>query len=158
MTKAGVSEKDIAKVVALGPELLGCNIAHKLDLNVKYFLSLGIRLRQLGEMIADFPMLLRYNPDVLRPKYIYLRKTMVRPLQDLIEFPRFFSYSLEGRIIPRHKVLVENQINIKLRYMLTSTDEEFNKMVKGIIRKRLRFESAVTNEDTTLILETTPQA
>lgn len=70
----------------------------------------------------------------------------------------FFSYSLEGRIIPRHKVLVENQINIKLRYMLTSTDEEFNKMVKGIIRKRLRFESAVTNEDTTLILETTPQA
>jgi len=62
---------------------------------------------------------------------------------------RFFSYSLEGRIIPRHKVLVENQINIKLRYMLTSTDEEFNKMVKGIIRKRLRFESAVTNEDTT---------
>ena len=81
MTKAGVSEKDIAKVVALGPELLGCNIAHKLDLNVKYFLSLGIRLRQLGEMIADFPMLLRYNPDVLRPKYVYLRKTMVRPLQ-----------------------------------------------------------------------------
>ncbi|KAG4988391.1 hypothetical protein JHK82_030732 [Glycine max] len=127
MTKAGVSEKDIAKVVALGPELLGCNIAHKLDVNVKYFLCLGIRLRQLGEMIADFPMLLRYNPDVLRP-----------------------NYSLEGRIIPRHKVLVENQINIKLRYiMLTSTDEEFNKMVKGIIRKRLRFESAVTNEDTT---------
>lgn len=39
MTKAGVSEKDIAKVVALGPELLGCNIAHKLDVNVKYFLS-----------------------------------------------------------------------------------------------------------------------
>ncbi|TKY67561.1 Transcription termination factor 3 [Spatholobus suberectus] len=149
LTKAGVSEKDIGKVVALGPELLGCNIVHKLDVNVKYFLSLGIHLRQLGEMIADFPMLLRYNIDVLRPKYIYLRKTMVRPLQDLIEFPRFFSYSLEGRIIPRHKVLVENQINIKLRYMLASTDEEFNKMVKAIIRKRQRFESAVTNEDTT---------
>lgn len=62
---------------------------------------------------------------------------------------RFFSYSLEGRIIPRHKVLVENQINIKLRYMLASTDEEFNKMVKGIIRKRQKFESADTNEDTT---------
>ncbi|KAL5169148.1 Transcription termination factor MTERF2, chloroplastic [Glycine soja] len=35
MTKAGVSEKDIAKVVALGPELLGCNIAHKLDVNIQ---------------------------------------------------------------------------------------------------------------------------
>ncbi|XP_020218366.1 transcription termination factor MTERF2, chloroplastic [Cajanus cajan] len=149
MTKAGVNEKDIGKVIALGPELLGCHIVHKLDLHVKYFLSLGIRLRQLGEMIADFPMLLRYSTNVLRPKYIYLRRTMVRPLQDLIEFPRFFSYSLEGRIIPRHKVLVENQINVKLRYMLACTDEEFKKMVKAIIRKRHRFESGVTNEDIT---------
>lgn len=88
MTKAGVSEKNIGKVIALGPELLGCSIAHKLDVNVKYFLSLGIKLHQLGEMIADFSLLLRYHVDVFRPKYIYLRRTMARPLQDLIEFPR----------------------------------------------------------------------
>ena len=88
MTKGGVSERDIAKVIASGPELLGCSIVRKLEINVKYYLSLGIRLRQLGEMIADFPILLRYNIDVLRPKYQYLRRTMVRPLVDLIEFPR----------------------------------------------------------------------
>lgn len=88
MTKAGVSERDIGKCIALGPELLGCGIGNKLDVNVKYYLSLGIKLQQLGEMIADFPMLLRYNIDLLRPKYRYLRRTMVRPLQDLIEFPR----------------------------------------------------------------------
>lgn len=88
MTKAGVSERDIGKVIALGPELLGCSIVHKLEINVKYFLSLGIRLRQLGEMIADFPILLRYNVDLLRPKYRYLRRTMVRSLEDVIEFPR----------------------------------------------------------------------
>jgi len=88
MTKAGVSERNIAKAIALGPELLGCSIVNKLEINLKYLLSLGIRHRQLGEMIADFPMLLRYNIDLLRPKYKYLRRTMVRPLQDLIEFPR----------------------------------------------------------------------
>ncbi|XP_057456388.1 transcription termination factor MTERF2, chloroplastic [Lotus japonicus] len=147
LTKAGVRDKDIGKVVALGPELLGCSIVHKLDVNVKYFLSLGIRLPQLGEMIADFPMLLRYNIDVLRPKYSYLRRTMVRTLQDLIEFPRFLSYSLDGRIIPRHKVLVENQINVKLRYMLACSDEEFNKMVKTMVRKRQKFQSSVMEED-----------
>ncbi|CAK8576523.1 unnamed protein product [Lathyrus sativus] len=148
MTKAGVTEESIGKVVALGPQLLGCSIVHKLEVNVKYHLSLGIRLRQLGEMVADFPMLLRYNIDVLRPKYIYLRRTMVRTLQDLIEFPRFFSYSLEGRIIPRHKVLVENQINVKLKSMLACTDEEFNKMVNNMIRKRQNFESTVTKGNT----------
>lgn len=88
MTKAGVSERDIGKVIALGPELLGCNIVKKLEVNVKYFRSLGIHHGVLGEMIADFPMLLRYNIDVLRPKYRYLRRTMVRPLKALIEFPR----------------------------------------------------------------------
>ncbi|RRT83806.1 hypothetical protein B296_00008347 [Ensete ventricosum] len=88
MTKAGVTQKDIGKVIALDPQLVGCSITKKLDINVKYFLSLGIHFQSLGEMIADFPMLLRYNIDILRPKYKYLRRVMVRPLQDLIEFPR----------------------------------------------------------------------
>ncbi|KAK6136760.1 hypothetical protein DH2020_029473 [Rehmannia glutinosa] len=148
LTKAGVSQRDIGKVVALGPELLGCSIANKLDHNVKYFLSLGISLPVLGGMISDFPMLLRYNIDVLRPKYRYLRRMMIRPLEDLIEFPRFFSYSLEERIIPRHKIMVENRINFKLRYMLSSTDEEFEMRIKDAVERRRRFESGVTYEPT----------
>ncbi|XP_050261155.1 transcription termination factor MTERF2, chloroplastic [Quercus robur] len=143
MTRAGVNEKDIGKVIALGPELLGCSISKKLEVSVTYFMSLGIRYRQLGGMIADFPMLLRYNVDVLRPKYRYLRRTMVRPLEDLIEFPRFFSYSLDDRIIPRHKILVEKQINLKLRYMLACTDEEFDKKVEAIVKRRQRFEAGL---------------
>lgn len=143
LTKAGVTRKHIGKVIALAPELLGCSIAHKLDGNVKYFLSLGISVHQLGDMIADFPMLLRYNVELLRPKYRYLRRTMIRPLQDLIEFPRYFSYSLEERIIPRHKVMVENRVNFKLRYMLASSDEEFNQRVQAAVERRQRFEMGI---------------
>ncbi|KAK4378345.1 hypothetical protein RND71_000207 [Anisodus tanguticus] len=140
LTKAGVSQKNIGKVTALGPELLGCSIANKLDHNVKYFLSLGITLRQLGEMVADFPMLLTYNIDILRPKYRYLRRMMVRSLQDLIEFP---SYSLDERIVPRHKIMVVNCVNFKLRYMLASSDDEFKQRVQAAVERRLRFESGV---------------
>ncbi|KAJ8641179.1 hypothetical protein MRB53_017873 [Persea americana] len=143
MTKAGVTPRDIGKVIALDPELIGSSIINKLEVNVKYFLSLGISLQSLGEMIADFPTLLRYNLNILRPKYRYLRRTMVRPLQDLIEFPRFFSYSLDNRIIPRHKILVENRINFKLRYMLAGPDDEFYKRVEAAIERRRRFESGV---------------
>ncbi|KAJ4965233.1 hypothetical protein NE237_017082 [Protea cynaroides] len=143
IAKAGVSKRDIGKVIALGPELLGCSVVNKLEVNVKYFLSLGIPLRVVGEMIANFPMLLRYNVEVLRPKYRYLRRNMVRPLQDLIDFPRFFSYSLDGRIIPRHKILVENRINFKLRYMLASSDEEFNQKVEAAVERRRKFDRSV---------------
>lgn len=54
---------------------------------------------------------------------------------------RFFSYSLEGRIIPRHKVMVENRVNFKLRYMLAPTDEEFDQKVRAAVERRQRFES-----------------
>nr|AKM76427.1 embryo defective 2219 [Erodium texanum] len=141
MTRAGVSQKNIAKVIAMGPELLGCSISQKLEVHMKYYLSLGIRGWQLGEMIADFPMLLRYNLDVIRPKYIYLRRTMVRPLLDIIEFPRFFSYSLEGRIIPRYKIMVENRVTFKLQSMLACSDEQFESKVEDAVKRRLNFES-----------------
>ncbi|KAK8963840.1 hypothetical protein KSP40_PGU007924 [Platanthera guangdongensis] len=147
LTKAGVTKENIAKVIAFDPQLVGCSIIKKLDVSVKYFLSLGIRLHIIGEMITDFPMLLRYNLDIIRPKYRYLRRIMIRPLQDLIEFPRFFSYSLEGRIIPRHEILVKNRVNFKLRYMLTSSDEEFNRRVFDAVENRRRFESGEMNSD-----------
>lgn len=140
-TKGGVTQEDIGKVIALDPQLLGCSIVHKLEVSVKYFRSLGIYHFVLGQMIADFPTLLRYNSEVLRPKYQYLRRVMVRPLKDLIEFPRFFSYSLEHRIEPRHRILVENMINMKLRYMLPCSDEEFAQRVREAVEKRARFEA-----------------
>lgn len=58
---------------------------------------------------------------------------------------RFFSYSLDGRIIPRHKVLVEKQVNLKLRYMLACTDEEFEKKVEAILERRRRFEAGLVD-------------
>ncbi|XP_020590390.1 transcription termination factor MTERF2, chloroplastic isoform X2 [Phalaenopsis equestris] len=137
LTEAGVTQENIAKVIACDPQIVGCSIINKLDVNVKYFLSLGIRLQTLGEMIADFPMLLRYNLDVLRPKYRYLRRVMVRPLHDLIEFP---SYSLDERIIPRHEILVQNHVNFNLRCLLASSDEEFNQRVQAFIENRRKFE------------------
>ncbi|KAG2639810.1 transcription termination factor MTERF2, chloroplastic-like [Panicum virgatum] len=141
LTKGGVKQDDIGKVIALDPQLLGCSIAHKLEVSVKYFRSLGIYHFVLGQMVADFPALLRYNVDILKPKYQYLRRVMVRPLKDLIEFPRFFSYSLEDRIEPRHQTLVANRVNMKLRYMLTGSDEEFAQRVQEAVERRVRFEA-----------------
>ncbi|XP_010472165.1 PREDICTED: transcription termination factor MTERF2, chloroplastic-like [Camelina sativa] len=155
LTRAGVTQKNIGKVIAMDPALLGCSIGTKLEPNMRYYVSLGIRFHQLGEMIADFPMLLRYNVDNLRPKYRYLRRTMIRPLQDLIEFPRFFSYSLKRRIIPRHTIMVQNRVNFKLRYMLACTDEEFERRVKEKVERRERFEAGLgsDSEDSQLLDE-----
>lgn len=39
--------------------------------------------------------------------------------------------------------MVENRINFKLRYMLASTDEEFDMRVKEAVERRRRFECGV---------------
>lgn len=62
-------------------------------------------------------------------------------------FCRFFSYSLEDRIIPRHKLMVENQVNFKLRFMLNCSDEEFHQKVADKVERRRRFEAGLLNED-----------
>ena len=74
---------------------------------------------------------------------------VVFELTKLLIVVRFFSYSLNGRIIPRHKILVENRINVKLRYMLACSDEEFRKLVDSQIRKRQKLLSAGTSADVT---------
>lgn len=149
--RSGVPEEDIGKVIASEPELIGCSISGKLEVTTKYFLALGIPPQMLGRMIADFPMLLKYNLSVIRPKYRYLKRVMVRPLLDLIEFPRFFSYSLTSRIIPRHEVLVENAINFPLRYMLAPSDEEFARRVEAALGSGKGLESG--NRDVTSKLD-----
>ncbi|KAL5197690.1 hypothetical protein ABZP36_001202 [Zizania latifolia] len=53
MTKAGVKQEDIGKVIALDPQLLCCSIVSKLEISVKYFRSLGIYHFVLGQMVAD---------------------------------------------------------------------------------------------------------
>lgn len=86
-----------------------------------------------------------HGANFLLPKSCYL----VVPEFHIICFVncRFFSYSLDERIIPRHKILVANRVNFKLRYMLSGSDEEFNQRVQFAIEKRKRFESGYANFD-----------
>ncbi|KAL9275937.1 Transcription termination factor MTERF2, chloroplastic-like protein [Drosera capensis] len=53
----------------------------------------------------------------------------------------YMSYSLEERIMPRHKVLVENRINFTLQNMLAIADEEFNERVDAELQDCERFEA-----------------
>lgn len=42
--------------------------------------------------------------------------------------------------------MVENRVNFKLRYMLATTDEEFETRVKDAVERRRRFESGAVYE------------
>lgn len=77
-------------------------------------------------MVRRFSPLLGYSIDeVLRPKLEFLVNTMGRPVTEVVDYPRYFSYSLEKRIKPRYWVVKSRNIDVTLKEMLGKNDDEF---------------------------------
>ena len=80
-------------------------------------------VRALGRLPAIFGYGLESN---LRPKFEYLVGEMGRDVEELKEFPQYFGFSLEKRIVPRHLHLKERGVvGVPLNRMLVWGDERF---------------------------------
>jgi mTERF domain-containing protein len=85
---AGVPIQEVGKVLSLQPELIGCSLTKKLEVTAKFFLYHGMKREELGMMVADFPMVLKYSLSTLKPKLKYIVRVMELPLKEVIKFPR----------------------------------------------------------------------
>lgn len=92
----------------------------------KYLRKTGFSKRDIAFMIRRFSPLLGYSvEEVLRPKLEFLVKTMEKPVKEVVDYPRYFSYSLEKKIKPRFWVLKVRNVDCSLKDMLAKNDEEF---------------------------------
>jgi mTERF domain-containing protein len=90
---------------------------------VKYLQDLGFHKEAICSMICRFPPLLSYNPEpVLKPKLDFLVNSMGRQIFEVVEYPRYFSYSLEKKIKPR----------ASLKEMLALNDDQFASKFLGV--------------------------
>lgn len=93
---------------------------------VTYLMTLGLTGKDIAFMVRRFSPLLGYSiEEVLRPKVEFLVNTMERPITDVVDYPRYFSYSLEKKIKPRFWVLRGRNVECSLKDMLGKNDEEF---------------------------------
>lgn len=107
--------------------LLVSNVEGTLLPKVNYLRSLGFSYNEVKKMVLRSPGLLTFSiPNNYEPKVEYFLKEMNGDLGELKRFPQYFSFSLEGRIKPRYRVLAENRIWLTLPEMLTVSDGEFN--------------------------------
>lgn len=60
------------------------------------------------------------------PKVKYFLEEMEGDVAELKRFPQYFSFSLEGKIKARHRLLVEHGFWLPLSEMLKVSDGEFN--------------------------------
>ncbi|XP_047050807.1 transcription termination factor MTERF2, chloroplastic-like [Lolium rigidum] len=129
----GVSERNLPRIIRKYPELLLLDINHTLLPRMNYFLGMGLSKKDVCSMISRFSPLLGYSVDlVMKPKLEFLLRTMKKPLKAIVEYPRYFSYSLEGKIKPRFWVIKGRNIDCSLTDMFAKNDEAFAEEYLGI--------------------------
>lgn len=96
-------------------------------------MEIGLSKREIAFMVRRFSPLLGYSiEEVLRPKLEFLVNTMEKPVTDVVDYPRYFSYSLEKKIKPRFWVLKGRNIECSLKEMLGKNDEDFAADFMGV--------------------------
>lgn len=128
--------------------LLSCSVEGKLMPRLQYFQNLGLSYKDAVSMFLKFPPLFNYSVDGnFRPKLDYLVNDMGGSVDDLKAFPQYFAFSLERRIKPRHRFLVENDIELPLSVMLTTKDEYFYHRLKELSDGCLRVYQSTIKEN-----------
>ncbi|EXC19994.1 hypothetical protein L484_015669 [Morus notabilis] len=98
--------------------------------------SLGLSYEEVVTMVLRSPGLLTLSVENnLVPKVDYFLTEMKGEVAELKRFPQYFSFSLERKIKPRHRLLVEHGLSVPLSRMLKISDGEFN---ARLLETRLR--------------------
>lgn len=83
-------------------------------------MRVGLSKREVCSMICRFSPILGYSIEmVLKPKLDFLLRTMKKPLKEIVEYPRYFSYSLDKKIKPRFWVIQSRKLECSLNDMLS---------------------------------------
>ncbi|KAK3015906.1 hypothetical protein RJ639_007642 [Escallonia herrerae] len=131
----GVTKSHLPRVVKKYPEVFVCDIDKALRPRLNYLTKIGLSSRDVAFMVRRFSPLLGYSiEEVLRPKVDFLVKTMEKPISDVVDYPRYFSYSLEKKIEPRYRALKGRNQQCSLKDMLGKNDEEFAAQFMGVGR------------------------
>ncbi|KAJ1290812.1 hypothetical protein BS78_02G271800 [Paspalum vaginatum] len=129
----GVPKHHLPRIIRKYPEILLLDINHTLLPRMNYLLEVGLSKKNVCSMIFRFSPLLGYSIElVMKPKLEFLLRTMKKPLKSVVEYPRYFSYSLEGKIKPRFRVLQSRNIDCSLTDMFAKNDELFAEEYLGI--------------------------
>ncbi|CAN8287456.1 unnamed protein product [Cochlearia groenlandica] len=112
--------------------LLSCSVENKLVPRIDYFEKLGFTRRSAAAMFRRFPQLFNYSiAENYEPKLDYLVREMKRDVREILEFPQYFSFSLENRIKPRHEACEEKGVvRLPLSVMLKANDSGFRDMLE----------------------------
>lgn len=128
---------DVGVLLYRSPQTFGLSIEANLKPVTQFFLERGYSIEDVGTMISRYGALYTFSlAENVVPKWDFFL-TMEYSKSELIKFPQYFGYSLEGRIKPRYAIMKESKVLLLLNQLLTLSDSDFAKAIKKKISKLL---------------------
>lgn len=98
---------------------------------VEFLLGRGIAADDVAKMVVKCPQLVALQVGLMKNSFYYFKSEMGRPVKELVEFPEYFTYSLESRIKPRYQKLQSKGIRCSLAWFLNCSDQRFEERFQG---------------------------
>uniref|UniRef100_A0A2P2PIN7 Transcription termination factor MTERF4, chloroplastic n=1 Tax=Rhizophora mucronata TaxID=61149 RepID=A0A2P2PIN7_RHIMU len=128
--KLNVDPDSFARVIEKMPQIVSLNQAVIMR-PVAFLLGRGILSAEVAQMVIKCPQLVASKVERMKNSYYFFKSEMGRPLKELVEFPEYFTYSLESRIKPRYQRLQSKGIRCSLNWFLNCSDQRFEERLQG---------------------------
>ncbi|CAK9320327.1 unnamed protein product [Citrullus colocynthis] len=128
---------DVAVLLYRSPQTFGLSIEANLKPVTQFFFERGYSMEDVRTMISRYGALYTFSlAENLVPKWDFFL-TMGYSKSELIKFPQYFGYSLQGRIKPRYAIMKQSQVMLILNQLLTLSESNFVELVKKKVNKLL---------------------
>lgn len=128
--KLKIDPDGFARVIEKMPQIASLN-QHVLMKPIEFLLGRGLPLDDVAKMVIKCPQLVALRVELMKKSFYYFKSEMGRPMKELVEFPEYFTYSLESRIKPRYLNLQSKGIRSSLNWFLNCSDQRFEERLQG---------------------------
>ncbi|KAG7940804.1 hypothetical protein I3843_16G005200 [Carya illinoinensis] len=128
--KLKIDPEGFSQVIEKMPQIVSLN-QNVIMKPVEFLLGRGIPSEDVAKMVVKCPQLVAVRVELLKNSYYFFKTEMGRPLKELLEFPEYFTYSLESRIKPRYQRLKSRGIRSSLNWLLNCSDQRFEERLQG---------------------------
>ncbi|KAJ4976743.1 hypothetical protein NE237_001849 [Protea cynaroides] len=128
--KLKINPEGFVCVMEKMPEIVSLN-QNMILKPIKFLCDRGIPAVDVAKMVVKCPQLVSLRVELMKNSYYFFKSEMKRPLQELLEFPEYFTYSLESRIKPRYQRLSSKGIKCSLAWFLNCSDQKFEERLEA---------------------------
>ncbi|KAE9613886.1 putative transcription regulator mTERF family [Lupinus albus] len=128
--KLKIDPEGFARVMEKMPQVVSLhqNVIMK---PVEFLIGRGIPASDVASMVIKCPQFVAVRVELMKISYYFFKSEIGRPMNELVEFPEYFTYSLESRIKPRYQRLKSKGIRCSLNWMLNCSDQRFEERLQG---------------------------